>query len=174
MADEALTNALNQGNDGKVPPKDGQEPTTPNEGYRTSHRIDTLLTKLSDTSAERDKAQKELAEERFKNQFTAVTGKYKHAAEHEQEIRERAAKTGDSVEDAAVVILNKAGKLELNAPAPDPAADGHDTARTTSLGGSADTGQLTPTGKKDPKDMTQAERLSELQQAEAAGDLALS
>lgn len=132
---------------------------------RGAERNKDLSEKVKTTAEERDKANqaREAAEKErdFYKDFSKQSSKYPNAADYEDEIREKVMK-GYDMNDAVVAVLNKKGKLNMNAPKIE---------RETVAGGSAIT--TNPSGKG-PKDMTQAERLAELRKAESEGFIGLS
>lgn len=139
---------------------------------KVEKRIKDLSGKVRSTAEERDaaKAQAEKAEadrqaalkdaEFYKN-FNTTASKYQGAAEHQDKIREKVM-AGYDIEDATVSVLNKEGKFS-----PQPQVQ-----RESPTGGSATT-TLT-SGEKSVKEMTQAERLAGLAEAERRGDLGLT
>lgn len=149
--------------------KDGQADTKDDHKDpphdRTSTRINTLLEKLKTVSDERDQAVKARAEAEFRLGFKDQTQKYPLAKEHEAEIKDLTEKNSLSVEDASILTLRKHDKLVTKEDLD------KQKAKDQSVGGSADTKNLPPSGQKEPKDMTQEERLAALKEAEAKGEL---
>lgn len=127
-----------------------------NNESRAQHRIKQLSDKVELTARERDEFktlheqdQKKIAElERenaFNSGFSDVLGNYPAAKDHKDLIKEKVM-AGYSVEDAALAVLGKAGKLGTT-----PESTASDIA-----GGSAPTNLQS--GQKSIQDMTQAER----------------
>lgn len=142
---------------------------------KSQERITSLSSKVKETALERDEARKEadknatkLAEAQkerdFYAGFSTTAGKYSGASEHIDAIKEKVM-GGYTVEDATVSVLNAQGKLvqQIAPPPPPPPA----------AGGSA---SYTPpeSGGKSVRDMTQAERRSQLVEAEKRGDISMS
>ncbi len=136
------------------------------QASRGAERNKDLSEKVKETANERDAAQKareEAEKERdFYKDFSKQSSKYPNAADYEDEIREKVLK-GYDMNDAVVAVLNKKGKLNMNQPKQE---------REIVAGGSATTNPSQ--GSKGVKDMTQAERLQALREAEARGDIGLS
>lgn len=130
---------------------------------RGVERNKDLSEKVKNTSAERDaerQARESAEKERdFYKNFSKTTSKYPQAADYEDKIREKVL-TGYDMEDATVSVLNKAGKLIPQKPDKEIVA-----------GGSAIN---TSQGVKNPSEMTQAERLIALKEAEARGEISMS
>lgn len=131
---------------------------------RGVERNQILSEKVKQTAEERDKekqaretAEKELE---FYKGFSKLSSKYPNAADYEDKIREKVLK-GYDMEDAAIAVLNKSGKLMPQK-----------VEREVVAGGSATTNPSQ--GSKTFKDMSQAERLAALREAEARGDIGLS
>lgn len=135
------------------------EPTS-----RGVERNQILSEKVKQTAEERDseKSKRETAEKEleFYKGFSKLSSKYPNASDYEDKIREKVLK-GYDMEDAAVAVLNKSGKLTM--PKPE---------REVVAGGSATTNPSQ--GLKGFQDMSQAERLQALREAEARGDIGLS
>ncbi len=137
---------------------------------KVKNRFEQLSEKVILTSKERDEkaalatqltAEKaELSKERdFYKDFSTNVSKYPNASEYQSQILEKV-KAGYSTEDAMVSVLAKEGKLSPQAPkAPDLG---------TIEGGSAPTNF---TGDKQLSDMTPAEKLAALGDADRAGAL---
>lgn len=119
----------------------------------TAQERDELKELNVKVTSERDSANKEVE---FYKGFTAVTAKYPNAGEHTDEIRTKVL-AGYTVEDATVSVLNSAGKLI-------PAK----VDKQTAAGGSAT--NIPTGGKKEIKDMSQAERREQLMEAQNRGD----
>lgn len=117
---------------------------TPN---KAEERIKELSGKVKLTSQERDElaeANKDIGVERdFYKDFSETSTKFPQASEHKDAILEKV-KSGYSVEDATVSVLNSEGKLI-------PQKED----REVVAGGSATT--VTPEGGKKPEDMTRDE-----------------
>lgn len=142
---------------------------------RKDKRIESLSSKVKETSTERDeaKAKAEEAEaarlsaekERdFYANFSDMVPKYQSASEYKDKIKEKVM-AGYSVEDATVAVLNAEGKLVPAAPVietPPPAA-----------GGSA-TYTLPTGGAKSVSEMSRDDKRNALIEAEKRGDIALS
>lgn len=137
---------------------------------RKDNRIKNLSDKVKTTSEERDAKAKALEEAEakataaqkeadfFKN-FNTVSQKFQGASEYQDKIREKAA-LGLSVEEATTLVMATEGKYVAPAPVVE---------RQSAAGGSASTG-IADSAEKKPKEMTQAERLSQLQEIEARGE----
>ena len=104
--------------------------------------------KAADVAKERD----------FYKDFSSNVTKYPNASEYQEQILEKV-KSGYSTEDAMVSVLAKEGKLNASPP---------EIKQTQVEGGSAPT---TFEGEKSLSDMTPAEKLSALGEADKKGDL---
>ncbi len=136
---------------------------------KVEQRIKDLSNKVKVTSTERDEL-KALVEERdtqvsdltaerdFLSSFTDATAKFPGATEHKDAILEKV-KAGYSVEDATLVIM-EANKPEEEA----------ETKPESPAGGSATTSPDSG-GAKTADDMTQEEKIAELKDLEARGEL---
>lgn len=145
------------------------------EVNKTEERIKNLSSKVKTTAEERDaaKAAAEAAEAAktaaekelsFYKAFSDVNAKYQGASEFSDAIREKFM-SGYSMEDAAVAVLNKEGKLAPQAapaPAPAPAA-----------GGSASTA-LPSAPSKNIHEMDRSELKAAFQDAVRKGDIGLA
>lgn len=133
---------------------------------RGVERNKELADKVKEAATERDAAKKaaeEAAAERdFYKNLAKLSSKYPAAADYEDKILEKV-KKGYDMDDATVAVLTKAGKLNNMPPKVE---------RETVAGGSATTNPSQ--GVKGPKEMTQAERLNALREAEARGEIGLS
>lgn len=131
---------------------------------RGVERNQILSEKVKQTAEERDseRSKRETAEKEleFYKGFSKLSSKYPNAADYEDKIREKVLK-GYDMEDAAIAVLNKSGKLMPQK-----------VEREVVAGGSATTNPSQ--GSKAFKDMSQAERLAALREAEARGDIGLS
>lgn len=140
-----------------------EEETQTNKS-RGIERNKDLSEKVKLTAEERDKERqaREAAEKEvsFYKGFTKITSKYPQAADHEDKIREKVL-AGYDVEDAAVAVLNKAGKLIP------PKQDKEIVAGGSAINQPAQ-------GVKTPREMSQAERLAALKEAEARGDIGMN
>jgi hypothetical protein len=110
---------------------------------KTEERIKNLSTKAREAYSERDEAAKKaqdaetarLAAEQerdFFKDFSGIASKYQSAPEYQDQILEKV-RSGYSVEDATVSVLNAEGKLlpqEPAAPAPQAPAAGGSAATT--------------------------------------------
>ena len=113
--------------------------------------------------------------------------RFKRASEFSDEILSKV-KTGVPVQDAIAAVLvekNAFGSATADAGNGEGAGSGsgsgsgaaaaaEHTERSAGAGGSADVRVADYQGKKDPKTMTQEERLTALNQAEADGDIVLT
>lgn len=128
----------------------------------------TITTEKEAEKARADKAEAEkqaaLKEVDFFKNFTQVTSKYTGATEYQDQIREKVM-AGYTMEDATVSILAKEGKYTPQVAAPLP--------KESPAGGSA-VNTITGSGDKPVAEMTRDEKLSQLKDAEARGDLGLS
>lgn len=135
-------------------------------------RIKDLSSKVKTASEERDAAKAladtaaaekaEAVKERdFYASFSDVVSTHPVAKDHKEDILAKV-KTGYTVEDAAVSVLNKAGKL-----VPQPVE------RQSPAGGSATT-NVTGAQNKSIRDMTQAERKAQLLDLEQKGEMSMS
>lgn len=132
----------------------------PVELSRAEERIKQLSEKVELTAKERDE-QTKLVKERdekistlekegaFNSGYADVLATYPVAKDHKDEIKAKVLQ-GMSVEDATFAVLGKAGKLGSQGPMAQVA------------GGSAAT-TMPQGGQKEVKDMTQAERRSQLE-----------
>lgn len=147
----------------------GNQIIDPPEDNLVQKRITDLSTKVKETSQERDEARtaaetakaekaEAIKERDFYASFSDVVSAHPAAKDHKDEILAKV-KTGYDVEDAAVAVLNKAGKLT-----PKPVE------KVSPAGGSAATA-ITGAPDKTVKEMTQAERKAALTEAEQRGDL---
>ena len=117
----------------------------------TAEERDELKAKTEELAAQNEALQKE---KEFLSSFNDVTAKFPDAGEFQEQILEKV-KAGYTAEDAALSVLNAEGKL-IPGEAPKP---------ENPAGGSADN---VPTGEpKDISQMSQEERLAELQRIEA-------
>ena len=124
----------------------------------TSKERDDLAKAKQKLEAERDNAKKELE---FYSSFSDTTDKYPVAKEFKDKIKEKVL-SGYSVEDAAVAVLAKEGRLEAPLPARDNPA-----------GGSA----TNPPMKGDVKplsEMNREEKRAEVLKAMDRGDISLT
>ena len=122
----------------------------------TSKERDELASAKKGLEAERDAAKKEVE---FYSAFSNTTDKYPNAKEYKEKIKEKVL-AGYSVEDAAVAVLAKEGKL--TAPVVDNPA-----------GGSATNPPMT--GEAKPlNDMNLAEKRAEVLKAIDRGDISLT
>src|SRR3990167_4120133 len=123
----------------------------------TSKERDELARGKQKLEAERDTAKKEVE---FYSAFSDTTDKYPNAKEFKDKIKEKVL-LGYSVEDAAVAVLAKEGKLTMPQPTPDNPA-----------GGSAV--NLPNTREPKPlKDMSLEEKRAEVIKAVDRGDISL-
>lgn len=122
-----------------------------------SEKVTKTRAELDAEKQKRESAEKELE---FYKGFSKLSSKYPNASDYEDKIREKVLK-GYDMEDAAVAVLSKSGKLTM--PKPE---------REVVAGGSATTNPSQ--GSKGIKEMTQAERLQALRDAEARGEIGLS
>lgn len=138
-----------------------ESPVSEVELSRRDERIKQLSEKVEHTAKERDE-QAKLVKDRdekiatlekegaFSSGYAEVLSTHPAAKDHKDEIKEKVLK-GYSVEDAALAVLGKAGKLgAVQAPPKSPA------------GGSADTA-MPQGGQKDIKDMSLAEKRAQLE-----------
>lgn len=118
---------------------------------------------VAKAAAEAAAAEKaEMAKERdFYASFSDVVSTHAAAKDHKEEILAKV-KSGYTVEDATVSVLNKLGKLG-NAP----------VERQSPAGGSA-SAPVTGGGVKTSGQMTQAERRAAILEAEQKGDISMS
>lgn len=124
----------------------------------TSKERDELATLNKKLEGERDTARKEVE---FYSAFSDTTDKYPAAKEFKDKIKEKVL-AGYSVEDAAVAILAKEGKLEAPLPKKDNPA-----------GGSATNPPMT--GEPKPlNEMTREEKREQVIKAMDRGDISLS
>lgn len=140
---------------------------------RPEQRVKKLLSDKENLAKEkeaerlaREKAENEkqaaLKEVEFYKGFTAVAAKYGNANEYQEKIREKVL-SGYDVEDATISILAKEGKYTAPAAPPPP--------RENPAGGSAN--NQIKVENKSVGDMTQAERLAALREAEIRGDISV-
>jgi hypothetical protein len=148
-----------------------------NDGKEELSRSKSRINELSDKVAAEAKAREEAdaarkkaeadsqaaAKERdFYKSFSGQASKYTHAKEHEDAIKAKVL-SGYTVEDATVSVLAAAGKLTSVESKPD---------KMDSVGGSAGTTVMNG-GSKKPSEMTQAERLQALVDAEKSGEISM-
>lgn len=123
----------------------------------TSKERDELAKAKEQSDAERDSAKKEVE---FYSSFSDATDKYPAAKEYKDKIKEKVL-SGYSVEDAAVAVLAKEGKLDAIKAVENPA------------GGSAT--NLPMTGEsKSLGEMSREEKRAEVLKAMDKGDISLS
>ena len=123
----------------------------------TSQERDELAKGKKSLEAERDTAKKEVE---FYSSFSDAIDKYPAAKEYKDRIKEKVL-SGYSMEDAAVAVLAKEGKLTMPKVTENPA------------GGSATNPPMT--GESKPlKDMTLEEKRGEVLKAMDRGDISLS
>lgn len=151
--------------------EDVQEDDDVQEESKVEKRIKQLSNKVKLTSKERDelaKAKDKLEAERdstkkeldFYSKFSDTTDKYPAAKEYKDEIKKKVL-VGYSIEDAAVAILAKEGKLTMPQKVDNPA------------GGSATNAPMT--GEDKPlEEMTREEKRAEVEKAIARGDISLT
>lgn len=143
-----------------------------NEPSEVEKRIKDLSGKVKLTAEERDEKDRLLKESEAKGAeatierdfykgFSASTAKYPAATEFQDEILSKV-KSGYSVEDATLSVLNSKGKLMPEAPAE----------RVATSGGSAPI-TLQGNGTKSQFEMTQVERRAALIEAEQKGDISV-
>ncbi len=141
------------------------------EKLKVKNRFEKLSEKVILTSKEKEaeiEARKKAEVERdsiskerdFYKDFSANVSKYPNASEYQDKILEKV-KSGYSTEDAMVSVLAKEGKLSSS-----PAQE--QNSRVQVEGGSA---VNISGGNKSIKDMTMAEKLSALAEADKSGDL---
>ena len=124
----------------------------------TSKERDELANGKKNLETERDTAKKEVE---FYSAFSDTTDKYPNAKEFKDKIKEKVL-AGYSVEDAAVAVLAKEGKLTMPQPTPDNPAGGSAT-------------NLPNTGEPKPlKDMSLEEKRAEVIKAVDKGDISLT
>lgn len=151
---------------------EGQE-----EINREKSRNKGLSEKVIQTAKERDEATalatKEAAEKatalkdvEFYKNFSTVASKYQGANEYQDQIREKVA-LGLDVEDATMLVLTKEGKYT-------PAPVAVEAPRRESPAGGSAVNAIKSGGEKSASEMTQAERRTQLMEAERRGDLGLS
>ena len=154
MADETVEQVTAQ----------AEEVLTTEPTSRGVERNQILSEEVKQAAEERDaeKGKRETAEKEleFYKGFSKLSSKYPNASDYEDKIREKVLK-GYDMEDAAIAVLNKSGKLMPQK-----------VEREVVAGGSATTNPSQ--GSKGVKDMNQAERLQALREAEIRGDIALS
>src|SRR3990167_5848688 len=140
------------------------------EKLKVKNRFDKLSEKVILTSKERDeKAQlaeklqaenSSISKERdFYKDFSVNVSKYPEASNYQDKILDKVRK-GYSTEDAMVAVLNAEGKLNTPAPTPPPMGQVE--------GGSAPN---ISSGEKSLSDMTPAEKLQALGEADKTGAL---
>lgn len=135
-------------------------------------RIKELSKKVKLTSEERDEFKRlsgekdetidTVTKERdFYQGFSDVVSKHPNASEYKDDILAKV-KSGYTIEDATVSVLNAQGKLTA------PAVE-----RVSPSGGSAST-QIPATGQKTVSEMNREERRAALIEAESRGDISLT
>ena len=123
----------------------------------TSEERDELATAKDTAEAERDAAKKEVE---FYSSFSDTTDKYPAAKEYKDEIKKKVL-AGYTIEDAAVAILAKEGKLTAAQKVDNPA------------GGSATNTPLSE-GDKPLNEMTREEKRAEVEKSIERGDISLT
>lgn len=118
----------------------------------TSQERDDLASLKAKADTERDSA---IKERDFYSSFSDVSAQYPNAKDHKDDIKAKVL-AGYSVEDAAVSVLAKAGKLTGGSQA--------QASKTDSAGGSAAT-NVQNGAKKSVADMSQAERRAALMES---------
>lgn len=143
-----------------------------NEPTEVEGRIKDLSKKVKLTSEERDELRR-LNEEKdgtidtvtkerdFYAGFSDVVSKHPNASEFKDDILAKV-KSGYTIEDATVSVLNAQGKLTM------PTVE-----RVSPAGGSAPT-QIPSQGTKSVGEMTRDERRQALMEAESRGDISLT
>ena len=142
---------------------------------RKDKRIESLSSKVKETSTERDaanaKAETEAAsrlvaekERDFYASFSDTVTKFPAASEFKDKIREKVM-AGYSAEDATVSVLNAEGKLTPAAPVIEVAPP---------AGGGSAVNQLPSTGTKSVSEMSREEKRQQLVEAEKRGDISLT
>ena len=143
-----------------------------NEPSEVEKRIKDLSGKVKLTAEERDEQKRLLQEQEgktaetaierdFYKGFSASTAKYPAANEFQEEILGKV-KSGYSVEDATISVLNSKGKLMPET-----------VERQQAAGGSAPI-NISGGGTKSHFEMTQAERRAALLEAEQKGDISVN
>ncbi len=126
---------------------------------RAENRFKDLSDKVELTAKERDEATAKSAalekENQFYKGFSKVSSKYQDAGEYQDKILEKY-NAGYDMEDAAISVLAKAGKL-TNMPAP--------TTRQSPVGGSATTA-MSSGGDKPVSEMSRDEKRAALEDIE--------
>ena len=137
-----------------------------------SYKVKTTASERDDISRQLEEAKAQLAEKEkeseFFTAFTESVSQYPEAKEFQADIKAKVL-AGYTVEDATISTLAKAGRLTTAVQqqlAQQPAIE-----RTSPVGGSATN---TLVSNKSIADMTQAERLQELRDAEKRGDLLMT
>lgn len=158
MADEILEEIHNEENniqeDNKVEKRIKE---LSNKVKTTSQERDDLVAAKKESDAERDNAKKEVE---FYSAFSDTTDKYPNAKDFKDQIKEKVL-VGYSVEDAAVAVLAKEGKL--TAP----------KVSTNVAGGSATNVPIS--GESKPlSEMTRDEKRAELLKAIERGDISIN
>lgn len=135
-----------------VEEKSEQKPTRPENRFKDlSDKVETTAKERDEAKAKAEEATKEVE---FYKGFSKL--KYPEAVDYQDKIKEKVM-AGYEMEDAAMAVLGKAGKLVLN---PVPSAP-----RESPAGGSATT-NLKSSSEKTIDEMSQVERRSALEQAE--------
>lgn len=146
---------------------EGQGENSDQRSDRTKERIEDLTGKLESTSKERDAERKKREELEFDLGFERVKSKYPTADEYREAVK-KAAKSGIAVEDALIVELHKAGKLQTG-------SQKRETVERDAVGGSADTrGIENSSGSKSMGEMTHDERRALISELERKGELRLT
>ena len=136
---------------------------TPETPKREDKRLKSLSEKVELTSKERDtykaEAEKASREASFYKDFSGMISKYPNATAHQDKIREKVMR-GYTVEDATAAVWVTEGKFQATLPP-----------RENPAGGSS---VNQPPKVKSMSEMSQAERLEALKEAERAGQIWLS
>lgn len=156
--DNELDLDLNENNDEEIISRNKKKINSLSEKLGISEKEKSDLAKAKEDEAlARQNAEKE--RDFFKG-FSQVSSKYQGATEYQDQIWEKV-KAGYDIEDAAVSILNKEGKLVT--PPPE---------RESAAGGSASTG-IIDLSDKPLKNMSRDELRSQLLEMESKGEFRL-
>lgn len=115
---------------------------------------------LADTKAEN-------ARLKFDNEFGTVSQTYPFAKDAKDDIKKKV-DAGYTVEDATIAVLGKQGKLKTADQIQKENHDGDGLGGSAPINNNIDNG-----GKKEIKDMTQAEKLQALREEEAKGNIGM-
>lgn len=146
MSDEIINNEDEQ--EVEVEKTEAKPPRAENRFKDLSEKVELTAKERDEANAKAEAAQKEVE---FYKGFSKISSKYQDAGEYQDKIREKVL-AGYDMEDAAISILAKAGKLNSVAPV---------AQRGSPAGGSASTA-ISSGDDKPVNEMTKAEKREKL------------